>query len=147
MESSAKADRARAAWDRIQALGGHGVWEPDMVVVALGRTAVTDKDLSLFRDFPYVQILDLSHTGIGDAGLAHLAGLEALLGLDLSHTGVGDAGLAHLAGLKSLEDLTVVDTKISIVALDAFRRAHPSVRIVAEPPPQGAKNPFTGKPF
>jgi hypothetical protein len=124
MGRSAKAGRARAAWDRIQALGGHGVWEPDMVVVALGRTAVTDEDLSLFRDFPYAQILDLSHTGIGDAGLAHLAGLDALEGLDLSHTGVGDAGLAYLAGLKSLEGLTVVDTKISLHCL-AIRRPLP----------------------
>jgi hypothetical protein len=147
MERLAKADRARAAWDRILALGGHGVWEPDMVVVALGRTAVTDEYLSLFRDFPYVRILDLSHTGIGHAGLVNLAGLEALEGLDLSHTGVGDAGLAHLAGLKALEGLTVVDTKISDAALDAFRRAHPSVGIVTEPPSQGAINPFTGRPF
>src|SRR5262249_31403179 len=101
MARSEKVRRARAAWARIEALGGYGVWEPDMVVVALGRTEVTDEDLSLFRDFPYVQMLDLSHTGIGDAGLAHLAGLEPL------------------------KDLTVIDTKISDTALDAFRRARP----------------------
>jgi hypothetical protein len=147
MSRSVKAERAQAAWDRFQALGGHGVWEADMVVVALGRTAMTDEDLSLFRDFPYVQILDLSHTGVGDAGLAHLAGLEALEGLDLSHTGVGDAGLAHLAGLEALKRLTVIDTKISDAALDAFRRARPSVCITTEPPPMGAINPFTGKPW
>jgi hypothetical protein len=147
MARSAKDRMAQAAWARIEALGGHGVWEAEIVVVALGRTAVTDEDLSLFRDFPYVQILDLSHTIIGDAGLAHLAGLEALEGLDLSYTGVGDAGLAHLAGLKALEGLSVIDTKISDAALDAFRRAHPSMRIVTEPPPKEAINPFTGKPF
>ena len=39
-----------------------------MCVVSLARTAVTDEDLSLFYDFPYVHILDLSHTGIRDAG-------------------------------------------------------------------------------
>ena len=123
MSRSVKAERAQAAWDRFQALGGHGVWEADMVVVALGRTAMTDEDLSLFRDFPYVQILDLSHTGVGDAGLAHLAGLEAL------------------------KRLTVIDTKISDAALDEFRRARPSVRITTEPPPKGAIDPFTGKPW
>ena len=123
MARLAKVRRERAAWDRIEALGGHGVWEPDICVVSLDRTPVTDEDLSLFRDFPYVQILGLSHTGIGDAGLAHLAGLEAL------------------------EDLILVDSKISEAALDAFRRAHPSVGIVTEPPPQGAINPFTGKPM
>jgi hypothetical protein len=123
MARSAKERRSQAAWDRIEALGGHGVWEPEMCAVSLARTAVTDEDLSLFRDFPYVQILDLSHTGIGDAGLAHLSGLEAL------------------------EGLTVIDTKIREAALDAFRRARPSVRITTEPPPKGALNPFTGKPW
>jgi Leucine Rich repeat len=147
MARSAKYRRALAAWARIEALGGHGVWEPDMCVVSLARTAVTDSDLSLFRDFPYVHILDLSHTGIGDAGLAHLAGLVALESLGLSHTGIGDAGLAHLASLEALKHLSVEDTKISGTALDAFRRARPSVHITTEPPPKGAINPFTGKPW
>ena len=147
MVGSMKDRRARAAWARIEALGGQGVWEPDMCVASLARTAVTDEDLSLFHDFPYIHILDLSCTGIGDAGLAHLAGLVALEGLDLSHTGIGDAGLAHLAGLVALEGLTVIDTKISDAAIDAFRRARPSVRITTEPPPKGAINPFTGKPW
>jgi hypothetical protein len=147
MASSAKERRAQAAWARIEALGGHGVWDGDMCVVSLGRTAVTDEDLSLFRDFPYVQILDLSYTGIGDAGLAHLAGLEVLESLGLSHTGIGDGGLTHLAGLEALKHLTVIDTEISGAALDAFRRARPSVRITTEPPPKGAINPFTGEPF
>ena len=93
-----------------------------MCVVSLARTAVTDEDLSLFRDFPYVHTLDLSHTGIRDAGLIHLAGLMALEGLELSHTSIGDAGLAHLARLEGLKGLTVIDTKISDAALDAFRR-------------------------
>jgi hypothetical protein len=147
MARSAKDRRARAAWARIEALGGHGVWEPEMCVVSLARTAVTDEDLSLFHDFPYVHILDLSHTGVGDAGLIHLAGLIALEGLELSHTAIGDAGLAHLARLETLNGLTVIDTKISDAALDAFRRARPSVRITMEPPPKGAINPFTGKPW
>ena len=147
MARSANDRRARAAWARIEALGGHGVWEPDMCVVSLARTAVTDEDLSLFRDFPYVHILDLSHTAIGDAGLIHLDGLMALEGLDLSRTRTGDAGLAHLARLAALQELTVIDTKISDAGLDAFRRARPAVRITTEPPPKGAINPFTGKPW
>ena len=147
MARSARDRKARAAWARIEAIGGHGVWEPDMCVVSLARTAVTDEDLSLFHDFPYVQILDLSHTGISDAGLMHLAGLVALEGFDLSHTRVGDAGLAHLVRLETLKGLTVIDTRIGDAALDAFRRARPSVRITTEPPPKGALNPFTGKPW
>jgi hypothetical protein len=147
MARSSKDRRARSAWARIEALGGHGVWEPDMCVVSLASTAVTDEDLSLFHDFPYVHILDLSHTGLGNAGLVHLAGLVVLEGLDLSHTGIGDAGLAHLARLEALKGLTVIATKISDTSLDAFRRTRPSVRITTEPPTKGALNPFTGKPM
>jgi hypothetical protein len=120
---SADQRKAQAAWYLIEALGGHGVWEPETVVVSLANTGVTDEDLSLFRDLPYVQTLDLSHTG------------------------VGDNGLAQLTGLRALEELVIVDTKISGPALEAFRRDHPSVTVTTEPPPKGAVNSFTGKPF
>ncbi len=46
--------KAHAAWDRIEVLGGIGVWDGSMVVVSLAGTGITDEDLSLFRDFPYV---------------------------------------------------------------------------------------------
>jgi hypothetical protein len=123
MARSPSQRKAQAAWNCIEALGGHGVWERELVVVSLAKTAVTDDDLALFRDFPVVQTLDLSHTAIGDNGLVHLAGLRAL------------------------EELIVVDTKISGPALKAFQREHPTVTVVTEPPPKGAVNPFTGKPF
>ena len=114
---------AQAARDRILALGGHGVWEPDMVTVSLANTPVTDDDLKLFRDFPHVRTLNLSHTGVGDAGLAHLAELPAL------------------------EELIVVGTRISQPAVMMFRRDHPSVRVRSDPLPEGVANPFTGKPL
>lgn len=104
-------------------LGGSGVWDGDMVVVSLANTTVTDDDLSVFRDFPFVQVLDLSRTAIGGAGLAHLGGATAL------------------------EELIVVDTKLSKPALAAFRKAHPGAKIVTEPPPKGAVNPFTCEPL
>jgi hypothetical protein len=117
-------DRAAlAAWKRIEALGGHGVWEADTVIVSLANTAIEDEDLALFHDFPYVQMLDLSHTTIGDASLAHL----------------------HV--LRSLEHLIVVDTNISTLELDKFRHDHPSVKITTMSPPKGTINPFTGKPI
>jgi hypothetical protein len=114
--------KAQAAWQRIEALGGHGVWERDTVIVSLANTAVTDADLALFRDFPYPQVIDLSHTAVGDGGLAHLAGLPAL------------------------EELIVVGTRISKPGLEAFRHDHPSVTVTTRPPPKGSVNPFTGEP-
>jgi hypothetical protein len=119
----ARQRKAQAAWSRIASLGGHGVWESDLVVVSLANTGVTDEDLSLFQEFPYVQILDLSHTS------------------------VGDGGLNHLAGLRALEELVIVDTKISESAIKAFQRRYPSVNVTTQPPPKDAMNPFTGKPF
>jgi hypothetical protein len=92
-----------------------------MVVVSLSSTKIKDPDLTLFHDFPFVQILDLSHTSIGDKGLAHLEDLPAL------------------------ESLIVTDTKVSVKALNAFQRAHPAVKITTRPVPKDAINPFTGK--
>lgn len=123
MARSEKQRKAQAAWDRIEALGGNGIWESDMVVVSFSNAKVTDEDLSLFADFPDVQILDQSQTKISDRGLA------------------------HLDGLKALEELIVTDSKISANALKAFQQAHPSVKVTKGPPPKGTINPFTGKPF
>src|SRR5439155_24985930 len=89
---------ARTAWERIQALGGHGVWEPDMVVVSLAGTSITDDDLKVFGRFPDIQILDLSHTTVGDAGLSHLTRLPAL------------------------RSLVLVRPRVSAGAVDRFRR-------------------------
>ncbi len=123
MDLPEKDRKAYDAWNRLEALGGHGVWDGSMVVVSLVGTGITDEDLSLFRDFPYVQVLDLSHTD------------------------VSDDGLIHLAGLRLLEELSVVDTKISGPALARFRREHPDVKVTTEPAPKGTINPFTGKPM
>lgn len=123
MAMNRKQQKAQAAWDRIEALGGHGVWEVDTAVVVLAATQVTDDDLALFNDFPFVQILDLSKTDIGDRGLR------------------------RLSGLPSLTDLILTDTKISKTAIEAFRKANPNVRVKTKPPPKGMINPFTRKPF
>jgi hypothetical protein len=123
MACSDKQKKAQAAWDRIEALGGQAVWESDMVVVSFGKTKVTDGDLALFRDFPFVQVLDVSDTQIGDEGLAQLGDLPAL------------------------EELIVTNTRISAKALKEFQGTHPAVKVTIGPPPKGTINPFTGKPF
>ena len=116
------AELAQAAWKRIEALGGHGVWESDMVVVSLAGTDVTDQDLALFADFPDVQILDLSNTALSDECLQ------------------------YLSGLNSLESLILINTSISPRGVDHFRSAHPAVDVRTEPSPKNTINPFTGEP-
>lgn len=114
---------AKDAWARIEALGGHGVWESDMVVVSLSSTGITDDDLSLFRDFPYVQILNLSSNPLTDKALE------------------------HLAGLRELESLVVIDTQMTEGGLAAFRASHSGVEVRSEPLPPDTINPFTGEPI
>ncbi len=123
MKNADKQNKAQAAWDRIEALGGHGVWESEIVIVSLDKTDVTDEDLALFRDFPFVQMLDLSHTRISGEGLARLGDIPAL------------------------KTLIVTDTKISEEALKEFQHAHPEVKIRSGPPSKGGINPFTRKPL
>jgi hypothetical protein len=115
--------KAQAAWDRLMAFGGSGVWDGDNVIVSLADTAVTDDDLAVFRDFPFVQVLDLSRTAVNGAGLAHLTGATALV------------------------ELIVVGTKLSRPALAAFREAHPGVKVITKPPPKEVVNPFTVEPL
>ncbi len=115
--------KAQDAWERIQTLGGHGVWEPDMVVVSLANTNVADSDLALFADFPHVQILNLSNTSVTDAGLQHLKHLD------------------------SLTSLVLIETAVNPEAIEEFKSSHPAVDVQTEPTPSDAINPFTGEPF
>jgi len=123
MAKSPRTAKAREAWNRIEALGGHGVWESDIVVVSLAGTSLTDEGLALFADFPLVQVLDLSETNVGDKGLARLADLPAL------------------------EELILVNTRVSRSAIEAYRRDRPSVVTRTQPVPKGSINPFTGEPL
>lgn len=112
-------ERAQAAWKRIEALGGHGVWESDMVVVSLAGTGVTDNDLMLFADFRAVQILDLSNNPLTDDCLRYLNHLEAL------------------------DSLVLVGTKVSPAAVEQFKSTHPTVDVRIEAMPKDTINPFT----
>jgi hypothetical protein len=116
-------DRAQIAWNRIEKLGGHGVWESDMVAVSLEGVGIGDDDLALFADFPYIQILDLSNNALTDNCLK------------------------HLNALKSLTSLTLIGTKISADAIDVFKSMHPDVAIRTQPIPKETINPWTGRPF
>lgn len=122
MAHSAKERRAQAAWDRIEALGGDGVWDAEVVMVSFANTGITDDDLAVFRDFPFVQTLDLSGTAVTEAGLTHLDELSAL------------------------EVLDVRNTKITRTAIAAFRKRFQAVTVITKKPSTSTINPFTGKP-
>jgi hypothetical protein len=114
---------AQAAWARIEALGGDGVWDGSTVSVSLAGTGITDDDLKLFDDFPYVEILSLNDTQVGDVGLDRLARIPAL------------------------ESLFIVNTRVSEEGIERFRRRRPEVKVRTEPSPKAKINPFTRKPL
>lgn len=116
-------ERAQAAWARIEKLGGHGVWEPDIIVVSLVGARVNDDDLAFLADLPFVNILSLSDNALTDACLV------------------------HLETLKSLESLVLTGTSISPEAISQFRLRHPNVNVRDTRLPKETINPWTGKPI
>jgi hypothetical protein len=121
--NSDERERAQRAWERMEKLGGDGVWDNDLCAVDLKGRVVTDDDLALFRDLPMVQILMLSNTPITDSGLR------------------------HLEGLSKLELLVIANTKVTSEGLDRLRKLLPDAKITTEErAKKGSINPFTGKP-
>ena len=115
---------AQAAWDKIEELGGSGVWEREMCVVVLDGANISDSDLSLFADFPYVDTLDLSN-----------------------NAGITDACIPHLASLPNLEALILLNTSISEAGIAKLAEALPDADIQTDPLGPDAINPFTGEPI
>ena len=120
----ASQEKAQAAFNRIQELGGHGVWESDMVVISLDSTSITDEDLTVFNDFDFVEVLSMSNTQITDAGLA------------------------HLKKLGKLKTLTMIDTKVTPDGVADLRTTLPHAEInTVRETTAGKTNPFTGEPI
>jgi hypothetical protein len=85
-------------------------WVPD------GRK-LGDEDLAYLREFPRLEILNLSKSLVTDAGMRELRGLRHLRGLYLSSTKITDAGLEPLSGLVELETLDLSKTRIDDAGL------------------------------
>lgn len=88
--------KAHNAIGRIESLGGTVVWEHELCAVTLSETSITDDDLVVLVDLPFVEILDLSSTLITDKGLHHLYGLGKLETVSLVGTGVTQEGARRL---------------------------------------------------
>ena len=116
-------EKAQAAWDQIEALGGSGVWEPEMCIVSFDQADIGDSDLALLADFPYVDTLDLSN-----------------------NAGITDACIPHLQSLPNLETLILLNTSISNAGLAKLAEVHPDTDIQAENQGPDTINPFTGEP-
>lgn len=115
--------RYEAAFEKIEGLGGSGIWDAEVVVIDLSNTEIENKDLSVFKDFEIVQSLILDNTKIDDDGLSYLESLH------------------------HLELLSLIGTQVSEKGLNKLALSLPDLDIVTEPLPKDTINPFTGKTF
>ena len=126
-----------AAVKSIEALGGSCDAEEDetegghVVAVNLENKPVEDGVLTLLHSFPNLQVLSLARTRITDDGLRNLATLATLEHLDLSgNPGVTDAGLAHLAALPRLQVLVLTGVGVTEGGVQKLRAARPGLQVV-----------------
>jgi hypothetical protein len=68
---------------------------------------------SLAEKHPNLRVLQLMGTNVTDADLVHLRGLTKLEGLGLRSTAVTGSGLAQLAGMRNLNFINLADTRLT----------------------------------
>lgn len=79
---------------------------------------VTDQELVLLKDLPYLKTLHLDHAPhITVAGLAPLSGLSQLEILYLKETQVGDAGLLPIRQHRNLKEIWIANSDVSAASL------------------------------
>lgn len=105
---------------------------PQVRILKLCATQVTDAGLVCLKRLTQLQQLYLGRTAVTDAGLEQLAKLSQLQILDLSDTDVTDAGLMHLHGLTQLRSLNVRNTKVAKAGMPKITAALPLLRIEVE---------------
>jgi Leucine Rich repeat len=115
------------AWLR-KLLGDNYFSEVDAVVFSI--FGVRDADLVHLKGLPQLHVLDLSGTQVTDDGLLYVNGLITLQHLDLSNTRITDAGLVNLKGLAELQCLLVQDTQVTHAGVEELGKALPNCRIV-----------------
>lgn len=106
---------------------------PNVAVLRLNRTSLTDAGLAHVTKLSSLQRLYLDHTAITDRGLVHLAALPDLEFVNLYATAVSDAGLAHFQKLARLKTLHVGATKVTAAGIAFLRQAVPQLVVTPDP--------------
>jgi hypothetical protein len=86
---------------------------------------ITPAGLKLLQGLPLEQLSLWNCAALDDSAAPVLAGIPTLANLDLSYTGAGDAALQALAMLP-LKYLYLTDTKVTPLAVEAFRKQKPA---------------------
>ena len=96
----------------------------------LDSTDLIDARLEhLIRELPQLRLLNLACTKVTDAGLVHLEVLTKLQSLNLEYTRVTDVGLEHLKGLTRLQKLYLIGTNVTETGITSLRKALPNCTI------------------
>jgi internalin A len=116
-------DPVQAATATLTLMGARVVEDRGKVLlIDLAEAPISDEDLSILGNFPFLRSLTLADTDITDAGLQHLADLTSLETLDLSTTQVTTAGLACLTKLQKIDMLILGGCKVSNSGLYRLER-------------------------
>ncbi len=92
-----------------------------ILVSLIGKSQITDSDLTRFANLPLFKTLDLGTTGVTDDGMAVVGSYRKLCTLGLVGTEVTDRGLSKLAGLTLLQSLLLRGTNISDEGMQALQ--------------------------
>ena len=107
--------------DELASLG----YLPDLEVVRLQDTNVSDAGLVHLKMLPNLCRLSLNGTRVSDEGMRHLAGRQVLEMLSLNGTDVSDTSAQHIVKLNKLRALVVGDTRLTESGLRQLESALP----------------------
>ena len=98
--------------------------------LVLDESNISDTDLKLLATLTRLKRLSLARTPITDDGLAHLSELPVLATLILNSSyHVTDKGLETLERMKHLEDVSLLDTTVTLPGLVSLSGRHTTLQI------------------
>ncbi len=100
---------------------------PQIAVLDIGHTQVTDAGAAVLAGLPHLVRLHLEGTEVGDAALEQIGGLEYLEYLNLYGTKVTDAGLEHVRDLPALQSIYLWQSGVTEAGADALRAARSDI--------------------
>lgn len=95
---------------------------PNLEVLSLANSPVSDNVLEPIADMPRLVYLNLRGTNITDRSLRFIVRVSGLRELDLGITQVGDNGAAHIVELRELERLYMDSTELTDNSINDFAK-------------------------
>jgi hypothetical protein len=95
-----------------------------------GKNPIGDAGIRDLGRQPDLRLLVLTDTRITDEALRHISGWPELRSLTLGSTQVSDRGLRHLEKLTNLREIDLDETRVTPAGVARFRRALPDCRVV-----------------